>query len=52
MPKLSEEDITAKLSVLDDWENRGNAIQKVFKRKNFVESMIFVNQVADLSEEA
>ncbi len=52
MPKLVEGDIASRLEGLSDWNRKGDEIQKVFKRKNFVEAMQFVNKVADLAEGA
>jgi 4a-hydroxytetrahydrobiopterin dehydratase len=40
------------LNGLRGWEKKGNEIVKVYKNKNFVESVGFVNKVAILAEKA
>jgi len=34
------------------WERDGGQLRKTVKRKDFAEAMVFVNQVAELAEEA
>ena len=48
---MSEEEARAMLEKVQGWELKENKIRKVFKFKNFEESMKFVNRVADQAEE-
>lgn len=52
MALLSEAEIEEGLNGLRGWERKGNEIVKVYKNKNFVESIGFVNKVAILAEKA
>lgn len=52
MALLSEAEIEEGLKGLRGWEKKGNEIVKVYKNKNFVESVGFVNKVAILAEKA
>lgn len=52
MALLSEAEIEEGLGGLKGWERRGNEIVKVYKNKNFIESVGFVNKVAILAEKA
>ena len=52
MALLSEAEIEDGLNGLNGWERKGNEIVKVYKNKDFVESMGFVNKVAILAEKA
>ncbi len=52
MALLSEAEIEEGLNRLSGWEKKGNEIVKVYKNKNFVESIGFVNKVAILAEKA
>ncbi|OGE22955.1 MAG: hypothetical protein A3J42_01170 [Candidatus Dadabacteria bacterium RIFCSPHIGHO2_12_FULL_53_21] len=52
MALLSEAEIEEGLNGLKGWERKGNEIFKVYKNKNFVESIGFVNKVAILAEKA
>jgi len=52
MALLSEAEIEEGLNGLRGWEKKGNEIVKVYKNKNFVESIGFVNKVAILAEKA
>ena len=52
MTVLQENEIKDKLKDLDGWEVDGNKIKKMFKRKNFVDSIGFVSQIALLAERA
>jgi 4a-hydroxytetrahydrobiopterin dehydratase len=52
MSLLSESEITERIRALSDWERNGNEIVKVYKNKNFVESIGFVTKVAVLAEKA
>ena len=51
MDKLSEEQINQRLESLNGWSTTTGAIQRTFQHKDFVESMKFVNHVAELAEE-
>jgi 4a-hydroxytetrahydrobiopterin dehydratase len=52
MALLSEAEIEEGLNGLRGWEKKGNEIVKVYKNKNFVESIGFVNKVAIIAEKA
>ena len=52
MEKLSDEQINDKLEALSSWSSVNGAIQRTFTHKDFVESMKFVNHVAELAESA
>lgn len=49
---LAQENITKNLQSLQGWDQSGSEIEKLFKFKNFIESIGFVNKVALLSEKA
>ena len=49
---LSESEITERLKALSGWERNGDEIIKVYKNKNFVESIGFATKVALLAEKA
>jgi 4a-hydroxytetrahydrobiopterin dehydratase len=49
-PRLSEEEISERLSLLDDWSKAEVWIEKRFRFKNFLRAMSFVNAVAYLAE--
>lgn len=51
MSKMAPPDIEQKLAALPDWSLIGDAIQRTYGFKDFVESMEFVNRVADLAEQ-
>ena len=50
-PPLSLKKAKEYLKKLKDWALEGRRITKKFKFKNFKETMIFVNKVADLAEQ-
>lgn len=52
MALLSEAEIEEGLKGLRGWERKGNEIVRVYKNKDFVESVGFVNKVAILAEKA
>ena len=52
MSLLSESEITERLKALSGWERNGDEIIKVYKNKNFVESIGFVTKIAVLAEKA
>jgi pterin-4a-carbinolamine dehydratase len=45
MAALSDDEIQAKLSELDGWELKGDAIEKQFQFKDFTGSVDFVNEI-------
>jgi 4a-hydroxytetrahydrobiopterin dehydratase len=51
MTLLSDEEIEAKLADLSDWDRRGEAIVKAFKRGDFVGSVKFVDSLVASAEE-
>lgn len=52
MAKMSEAEIRSALEQASNWTQAGEAIQRTFSFPNFVESMAFVNRVADEAERA
>jgi 4a-hydroxytetrahydrobiopterin dehydratase len=52
MAKLSAEQIAEKLKALPGWEYENNAISKMFKFKEFMSGIEFVNKVAEIAEGA
>jgi len=50
MALLSDEEIEAKLSGLDGWERRGEAIAKEFRCGDFVGSVRFVESMVEPAE--
>ncbi|MHB1050677.1 MAG: 4a-hydroxytetrahydrobiopterin dehydratase [Bacteroidota bacterium] len=50
MKVLTEADARRKLKSLPGWKIRGTAIRKVYKKKDFVQAMGFVQSVALLAE--
>ena len=48
---LSHAEITEALAKLGGWSHRGNALEKVFDRKDFDGSIAFVNAVAKLANQ-
>ena len=49
-PPLTLEESRRLLVQIHDWQLKDGKIEKQFKFKNFVESMGFVNKIADLAE--
>lgn len=47
---LTEQEIGQHLKARPEWVEVGEAIQRTFSFKNFVESMAFVNKVAEVAE--
>ena len=43
---MSEADVDAQLSVLDDWVVDGDALMKTYRFKNYYETLAFVNALA------
>ncbi len=52
MVVLSSREVEDKIKDLEGWEVSGNEIRKVYKMKNFIDSIGFVNKVAILAEKA
>ncbi len=52
MAVLSSREVEDKIKDLEGWEVSGNEIRKVYKMKNFIDSIGFVNKVAILAEMA
>ena len=52
VPKLTPEEVHARLGVLDGWESRdgGDAIGKRWETRNFVEALAFFNAVGEVAE--
>ena len=50
MAKLSPDKIEHELKSLPGWEFKDNAISKLFRFKEFLEGIGFVNQVAPIAE--
>lgn len=51
MARLSEAEIEEKLAGLSGWERKGEAIEKSFKREDFVGSVRFVGSLVEPAEE-
>jgi 4a-hydroxytetrahydrobiopterin dehydratase len=52
MQKLDDTQIRDRLSQLSGWTQKGDKIEKSLSFADFAEAMDFVNDVADLAEEA
>jgi 4a-hydroxytetrahydrobiopterin dehydratase len=52
MAKLSPEAIAEKLKALSGWQSKDNAISKLFRFKEFMDGIRFVNRVAEMAEAA
>lgn len=52
MALLSENEIQQNLSGLTGWQLKGKEIQKMYEKRDFVDSLMFVNQAAFLAEKA
>lgn len=52
MAKLGAEQITQELKSLAGWEFKDNAISKLFRFKEFLDGIDFVNRVAQIAEAA
>lgn len=52
MAKLPASQIETALKNLDGWNSTDGDIRKEFKFADFIEAMVFVNNVAELAEEA
>jgi 4a-hydroxytetrahydrobiopterin dehydratase len=49
--KLERHQVAEALQKLPDWILQGNQIERLLTFENFVDSMIFVNKVAEIAEE-
>ena len=52
MPKLDAESLQQRLAERPDWSEVSGEIQRTFQFKDFVQSMAFVNRIAELAEQA
>src|SRR5258708_24288117 len=52
MAKLSADEIAQKLKSLPEWEYKDNAIIKMFRFKEFLHGIEFVQKVAEIAEAA
>ncbi|ANV85396.1 4a-hydroxytetrahydrobiopterin dehydratase [Picosynechococcus sp. PCC 7003] len=50
--RLTDTEIQAQLSQFSEWSQVDNKIQRLFKFKNFVEAVDFVNQLVEPAEAA
>jgi 4a-hydroxytetrahydrobiopterin dehydratase len=50
MAKLSPQQVTSELKSLPGWEFKDNAISKLFRFKEFLDGIDFVNKVAQIAE--
>ncbi len=52
MAKLSDGQIAEKLKALSGWEYKDNAITKLFRFKQFMDGIEFINRIARIAEAA
>lgn len=52
MAKLSAAEITAKIKSLAGWNYQDNAISKLYRFKEFLDGIRFINRVAEIAEAA
>jgi 4a-hydroxytetrahydrobiopterin dehydratase len=52
MARLSVDEITARLKSLPGWEYKDNAISKLYRFKEFMDGIRFIQRVAALAEAA
>ena len=52
MSRLSVTEIQEKLSALNEWEFKDNTIRKTFIFETYMESIGFINRLAEIAEEA
>jgi len=50
--KLAEEEIARRLAEVPAWTRAGDAIERAWKFKDFLEAMAWINRVAELAEAA
>ena len=51
MSKLSEQEILNALTRLDGWEFKNNAIRKTMTFDCYMDSIVFINRLAEIAEE-
>ena len=51
MSRLSVTEIQEKLSALNEWEFKDNTIRKTFTFETYMESIAFINRLAEKAEE-
>jgi 4a-hydroxytetrahydrobiopterin dehydratase len=52
MPVLTDTEVKQSLGKLKEWQQKGEAIQRVFEFPDFKAAMQFVNKIADAAEQA
>ncbi|MGH7934561.1 MAG: 4a-hydroxytetrahydrobiopterin dehydratase [Candidatus Binataceae bacterium] len=52
MAKLGADEIAAQMKTLSGWQYKDDAISKLFRFKEFMDGIRFINQVAALAESA
>lgn len=52
MPKLTPQEVTARLSTLKDWRVENGELTRTFAFEDFRAALIFVNDVGDRAEQA
>lgn len=52
MPKLSPDEVEESLKAVPEWALVGEAIQRTFQLKDFMQAMKFVGQIAEAAEAA
>ncbi|MDC1038622.1 4a-hydroxytetrahydrobiopterin dehydratase [Candidatus Marinimicrobia bacterium] len=52
MSRLTDTEIQKKLSALNGWEFKDNAIRKKFTFDAYMDSIAFINRLAEIAEEA
>ena len=50
LTKLTEEEVNQFLETRSEWSEAGGVIQRTFSFRDFLSSMKFVNQIAELAE--
>lgn len=52
MAKLNDAEVSEKLKALPGWERHENSIRKLFRFKEFMDGIRFINRVAEKAEAA
>lgn len=52
MAHLSADEITSRIRPLSGWEYKNNAISKLYRFKEFMDGIRFINRVAEMAEAA
>ncbi len=52
MARLSEDQVTARLAELPEWERQGDEIVRSYQAPSFLEGIAFVRRLAELAEAA